>query len=270
MRLDGKVAVITGGAQGIGRGIAHRFAAEGSHVVVADIQEQRGASTVEELSGTGATASFVHTDVTDAGQIERMVQFAVERHGRIDVLVNNAFWNKGGTAVDLDLADWNKALAAMVTASFLGAKYAIPHMERAGGGAIICISSVHGILAAARGVAYETSKAALIMLVKQMAVDFGPINVRVNAICPGLIVHERHDTAWQQDPVRAGLRKVDYPLRRWGTPQDIANAALYLASEEASFVTGHALLVDGGMTVQLQDSHAQRVAAFVREHDAGG
>jgi NAD(P)-dependent dehydrogenase (short-subunit alcohol dehydrogenase family) len=265
MRLEGKVAVITGAAQGIGRGIAHRYAEEGAAVVVADIQEERGQATTEELRSKGARASFVHTDVTEQSQIKRMIDHAVEEYGHLDILVNDAYWNKGGTAVDLDLADWNKALAAMVTASFLGAKYAVPHMERAGGGSIISISSVHGLLAAARGVAYETAKGALILLVKEMAVDFGPLGIRVNAICPGLIVHEKHDTTWQQDPFRAGIRKMDYPIRRWGTPLDIANAALYLASDEASFVTGHALVVDGGMTVQLQDSFSGRIVQFVRE-----
>ena len=269
MRLEGKVAVITGAAQGIGRGIAHRFIEEGARVVVADIQEERGQATTRELAQQGQ-AAFVHTDVTDAAQIRRMIDAAVERYGRLDALVNNAYWNKSGTAVELDLEDWNRAMAAMVTASYLGAKYAVPHMERAGGGSIISISSVHGLLAAARSVVYETAKGALILLVKQMAVDFGPLNVRVNAICPGLIVHEKHDTAWQQDPFRAGLQRMNYPLRRWGTPRDIANAALYLASDEGSFVTGHALVVDGGLTAQLQDSHSQRITEFVRQHLDGG
>jgi NAD(P)-dependent dehydrogenase (short-subunit alcohol dehydrogenase family) len=266
MRLEGKVAVITGAAQGIGRGIAQRFAQEGATVVIADIQEERGQQTAGEIAATGATAAFVHTDVTDDGQIKRMIDTAMERFGRLDVLVNDAYWNKGGTAEDLDLADWNKAMSAMVTASFLGAKYAVPHMRAAGGGSIISISSVHGLLAAARGVVYETAKGALILLVKEMAVDFGPDNIRVNAICPGLIVHEKNAGSLESDPVRAGLQRMNYPLRRWGTPLDIANAALYLASDVASFVTGHALVVDGGMTVQLQDSHSQRVAQFVREN----
>jgi NAD(P)-dependent dehydrogenase (short-subunit alcohol dehydrogenase family) len=272
MRLDGKVALITGAAQGIGRGIAHRFVAEGARVVVADIQEERGQATTAELTAQGGQAAFVHTDVTDAGQVEAMVAFAAQRFGRLDVLVNNAYWNQGGTALDLDLADWNKAMAAMVTSHYLGAKHAVPHMERAGGGSIISISSVHGILAAARSVAYETAKGAVLLLVKEMAVDFGPLGVRVNAICPGLIVHEgnsrrgRRGEGWQQDPFRAGLARVDYPLGRWGTPQDIANAALFLASDEASFVTGHALVVDGGLSIQLQDSHTRRVVEFLRRH----
>jgi NAD(P)-dependent dehydrogenase (short-subunit alcohol dehydrogenase family) len=268
MRLDGKVAVITGAAQGIGRGIAHRFAEEGARVVVADVQDERGAQTVAELTAKGAEAVFAHTDVTEDAQIRATVDGAAERFGRLDILVNNAYWNKSGTALDLELADWNRAMAAMVTSHYLGAKYAVPHLERAGGGALISIASVHGLLAAARSVVYETAKGALILLVKEMAVDFGPLGVRVNAICPGLIVHEGNarDPSWQEDPYRAGLQQMNYPMRRWGVPQDIANAALYLASDEATFVTGHALVVDGGMTVQLQDSHSQRVVEFVRGH----
>jgi NAD(P)-dependent dehydrogenase (short-subunit alcohol dehydrogenase family) len=266
VRIPEKVAVITGGAGGIGRGIAHRFAEEGARVVIADILEEHGQQTTEEIHQRGFDASFIHTDVTVPEQIEAMIQHAVDRFGKIDVLVNNAYWSKAGTAVTLPLDDWNRGMAAMVTATFLGAKHAVPHMERAGGGSIISISSVHGILAAANGVVYETAKGALILLTKEMAVDFGPLGIRVNAICPGLIVHERHDTNWQQDAYRVGLRKLEYPIGRWGTPQDIANAALYLASDEASFVTGHALVVDGGMTVQLQDSFARRLVSYVEEH----
>ena len=146
MRLDGKVAVVTGAAQGIGRGIAHRFAEEGARVVVADVQDERGAQTVAELTAKGAEAVFAHTDVTEDAQIRATIDGAAERFGRLDILVNNAYWNKGGTALDLELADWNRAMAAMVTSHYLGAKYAVPHLERAGGGALISIASVHGLL----------------------------------------------------------------------------------------------------------------------------
>jgi NAD(P)-dependent dehydrogenase (short-subunit alcohol dehydrogenase family) len=247
MRLDGKVAVITGAAQGIGRGIAKRFAGEGARVVVADVQAEQGQATAAELAATGAQVVFTQTDVTDAGQIKAMIELAVERFGQVDVVVNNAYWTKRGTAVELELEDWNKAMAAMVTSHYLAAKYAVPHMERTGGGSLISISSVHGLLAAAHGVAYETAKGALILLVKQLAVDFGPLGVRVNAICPGLIVHEGNRRGdWEQDPFRAGLQKMNYPLRRWGTPEDIANMAAFLASERASNVTGQCVNVDGG------------------------
>jgi len=272
MRLEGKVAVVTGAAQGIGRGIAHRFAEEGARLVVADVKEERGEQTAAELTAKGAQAVFLRTDVTDEAQIKAMIEGAVERFGRLDVLVNNAYWTKRGTAVELELADWNRAISAMVTSHYLGARYAVPHLERAGGGSLISISSVHGLLAAAHSLAYETAKGALILLVKQLAVDFGPSGIRANAICPGLIVHEGNtrDPAWQDDPYRAGLQRMNYPLRRWGVPRDIANAALFLASDEGSFVTGHALVVDGGLSIQLQDSHAQRVVDYVRQHGPQG
>ncbi len=138
-------------------------------------------------------------------------------------------------------------------------------MVAGGGGSVITISSVHGLLAAANSVAYETAKGALILLTKAMAVDFGPQNVRVNAICPGYISHDAQNREWQSEAYPTGLQQMNYPLRRWGEPRDIANGALYLASDEAQFVTGHALVIDGGMTVQLQDSHAHRVARYVEE-----
>jgi len=139
-KLAGKVAVITGAAQGIGRGIARRFAEEGASVVVADIQDERGGATAAELTAGGAAASFIGTDVTEAAQIEQMVAHAVDRYGRLDVLVNNAYWSKGGSAVELDLADWNHGLAAMLSASFLGAKHAVPHLARVGGCWFITVS----------------------------------------------------------------------------------------------------------------------------------
>ena len=268
-KLSGKIALITGAAQGIGRGIARRFAEEGAGVVVADIQEERGQATAAELTAAGAQASFIRSDVTDSAQVEGMIAHAVERYGRLDVLVNNAYWSKGGSAVELELDDWNHGLAAMLTASYLGAKYAVPHMEQVGGGSIISISSVHGLLAAAHNAVYESAKGGLIVLVKQMAIDFGPLGIRVNAICPGLIRDEPQSderTAVPPVPFGAGLRRREYPVRRWGTPRDIANAALFLASEDASFVTGHALVVDGGLSIQLQDSFSGRIVDYVREH----
>lgn len=212
----------------------------------------------------GAGVTFMRADILQPADIEAMVEHAVATYGRLDILVNNAYWNAGGTAVSIDLDDWNKAQAAMVTAPMLGAKYAVPHMVASGGGSVITISSVHGLLAAANGVAYETAKGALILLTKAMAVDFGPQNVRVNAICPGYISHDAQNREWQSDGFSRGLQEMNYPLRRWGSPVDIANGALYLASDEAQFVTGHALVIDGGMTVQLQDSHSGRVTEFVR------
>ena len=266
-RLAGKVAVVTGGAQGIGQGIVKRFVEEGARVLMTDIQVEKGQATASAIAAEapdGAGVTFMRADILQPADIQAMVEHAVATYGRLDILVNNAYWNAGGTAVSIDLDDWNKAQAAMVTAPMLGAKYAVPHMVASGGGSVITISSVHGLLAAANGVAYETAKGALILLTKAMAVDFGPQNVRVNAICPGYISHDAQNREWQSDGFSRGLQEMNYPLRRWGSPVDIANGALYLASDEAQFVTGHALVIDGGMTVQLQDSHSGRVTEFVR------
>ena len=264
MRLANKVAAITGAAQGIGRGIARMFAREGAAVVIGDIQDDKGAAVAAEIIEAGGRAAFIHTDVAVANDLERMVQTAVEQFGGLDILVNDAIWSKGGTAVTLAEPDWDRAVAVGLKACYLGAKYAVPEMARRGGGSIINISSVHGLLAARNSLVYESVKGGLILMTKEMASDFGPQGIRVNAICPGMIVHEGH----RHDPASAQARFAAevYPVRRYGNPDDIAYGAVYLAAAESSFVSGHALVVDGGMTAQLQDDLAGRIAQYVREH----
>ena len=265
MRLANKVAAITGAAQGIGRGMARMFAREGAAVVIGDIQDDKGAAVAAEISAAGGRAAFIHTDVAVASDLERMVQTAVEQFGGLDILVNDAIWSKGGTAVTLEEADWDRAIAVGLKACYLGAKYAVPAMARRGGGSIINISSVHGLLAARNSLVYESLKGGLILMTKEMASDFGPQGIRVNAICPGMIVHEGHRN---HDPTSAHARFAAelYPVRRYGNPDDIAYGAVYLAADESSFVSGHALVIDGGLTAQLQDDLAGRIAQYVREH----
>jgi NAD(P)-dependent dehydrogenase (short-subunit alcohol dehydrogenase family) len=169
-----------------------------------------------------------------------------------------------GTAVEVAEEAWDAALAVLVKSIFLGAKAAVPHIEAAGGGTIINISSVHGLLAAPRAFIYDTGKAAVIGMTRQMAVDFGPLGIRVNAICPGHIVTERMATRWEENP--AGLRFFDqqYPVRRTGRPEDIAAAVAFLCSADASFITGQALAVDGGLTVQLQEDLGVNLARYAQ------
>ena len=264
MRLANKVAAITGAAQGIGRGIARMFAREGAAVVIGDIQDAKGAAVAAEIIEAGGRAAFTHTDVAVASDLEGMVQTAVEQFGGLDILVNDAIWSKGGTAVTLEEPDWDRAVAVGLKACYLGAKYAVPEMARRGGGSIINISSVHGLLAARSSLVYESVKGGLILMAKEMASDFGPQGIRVNAICPGMIVHEGH----RHDPASASARFAAevYPVRRYGNPDDIAYGAVYLAADESSFVSGHALVIDGGMTAQLQDDLAGRIAQYVRKH----
>ena len=253
-RLAGKVAIITGAARGIGKGTARIFAAEGAAVVICDVDSEVGEATAAEIRKDGGECRFVEADVARQQDLEQLVSGAVERYGRLDVLMNNAYWNKSGTVVELEPADWDRALGVMLRAVYLACRLAIPHMLRQGRGAIVNVASVHGLAAAPRMAAYEAAKAGVINLSRQIAVDFGPRGIRCNAICPGWIITERTEQQLAANPTMASQGPLVYPVRRGGRPSDIGYAALYLASDEASFVNGHALVVDGGLTAQLQDS----------------
>jgi NAD(P)-dependent dehydrogenase (short-subunit alcohol dehydrogenase family) len=264
-RLDGKVALITGGGRGIGRGTARVMAREGARVVIAELDGQTGQATAEEIRREGGDAHFVPADVGEQAQVEAMVEATIERYGKLTTLVNNAVWTRRGSVVDLDPRDWAKAMDVGMTAVYLGCHYAIPRMLEAGGGSIITISSPHGVLASGENAAYVTMKAAVINLMRNVAIDFGRQGIRANAICPGLIVHEGNRERHDQDPEADGRDAAVFPIGRAGTAEDIGLAALWLASEESSYVTGHALMVDGGLTCQLQDSLADRLMPYFRE-----
>ena len=261
MRLSGKVALITGAAQGIGKGTALLFAREGARVAVVDIDAERGEQSVAEIRAQGDDSVFLRRDVGDEADVKLMIAETVERYGRLDVLFNNAYWTKYGNVVELEAADWDRSLNVMLKAVYLGCKYAIPEMVRNGGGSIISTSSVHGLIAASNSAAYEAAKAGVINLMREVAVSFGHQGVRANAICPGWIITERGEQRVREHPEALERARRLYPVGRPGRPIDIAYAALYLASDEASFVTGHALVVDGGLTCQLQDSLVQRMRA---------
>ncbi|MFN2201919.1 MAG: SDR family NAD(P)-dependent oxidoreductase [Caldilineaceae bacterium] len=248
--LEGRVAIITGAAHGIGRATAERFSAEGARVAVADIDEVLGNKTVAEIEAAGGIARFVQTDVGVHEQVRHMVESIVEEWGRLDILVNNAYTSARGSVVDVEEADWDRAMDVNLKAIFLAAKYAFPHMQRAGGGAIVNTASVHGMMAWPNGATYDTAKAAVINLTRQMAIDGGPLGIRVNAVAPGWIISHKEHASEERLETAERL----YPLRRPGQPVEVANAIHFLVSDEASFVTGHTLVVDGGLTSQLQDS----------------
>jgi NAD(P)-dependent dehydrogenase (short-subunit alcohol dehydrogenase family) len=266
-RLPGQTAIVTGGGQGIGGATARRLAEEGASVLVVDLDRRVGEQNVETIRATGGTAEFFQADVGEHEPVRAMVERALARWGRLDILVNNAYQppERGG-AVEVSEQAWDRGMAVLVKALFLATKYAVPAMERGGGGSIVNLASVHGLLGAPGHLTYETGKAAVIGLTRQLATQYGPSGIRVNAICPGHILTERQIERWDQNP--SGLRffEQQYPLRRCGRPVDIANAAVFLCSDEASFITGHTMVVDGGLTVQLQENLGVHLAHYIQEH----
>ena len=268
-KFTGKVAIITGGAAGIGGATSRLLAAGGANVLIADVNMTEAQANAETIRGAGGAAEVLYTDVGKHEHIAAMVQAAIDNWGRLDIVVNNAFSptdESDGDALTVTEPAWDAGMATLVKAHFLAAKYAVPHMRAVGGGSIVNIASVHGLLMAPQKLIYEAGKSAVIGITKQMAIDFGPDGIRVNAICPGHIVTERQRERWDENP--SGLRYFEdqYPVRRTGTPDDIANAVAFLSSDEASFITGHALVVDGGLTVQLQEDFSVRQVHYIREH----
>lgn len=270
--LQDRVAIVTGGAQGIGGATARRLVAEGARVLIADINPEAAATNVERIRTAGGVAEAIKADMAQKDDIEAMVGRAVELWGRLDILVNNAWGGPGarsgrGSAVTVDEEGYDYGMNVMVKAQWLAARYAVPQMEKTGRGSIVNISSVHGLLVAPEALTYETAKAAVIGLTRQMACDFGPLGIRVNAICPGHIVTENMQARkWDHNPGLLPFFEQQYPVRRVGKPEDIANGVNFLCSDEASFITGHTLVIDGGMTIQLQENLGLHLARFYRDH----
>ncbi|MEZ4673719.1 MAG: SDR family oxidoreductase [Caldilineaceae bacterium] len=267
--LDGMVAIVTGGAQGIGGATARRLAEAGAKVLIADYDVDGAQANAERVRAAGGEADVLQVDVAENAQIEAMVARAVTRWGRLDFLVNNAWRGKepDGSALSLTETAWEYAMNVMVKSHYWAARHAVPEMQKVGGGSIVNISSVHGVMMAERKLAYEGAKSAVIGITRQMACDFGPLGIRVNAICPGHIMTERMQQRWERNPSFLPFFEQQYPLRRVGRPEDIANAIAFLCSDQASFITGHTLVVDGGLTIQLQEDLAVRLAQFYRDSE---
>ncbi len=271
-RFDGQVAIVTGGAQGIGGATARRFAREGAKVLIADIDTATAESNAQRIADDGGIATVIRTDVGKSEDVQAMIARAVDDWGRLDILVQNAFGvgkmygQTRGSAVEVEESGWDAAMAVLTKALYMGAKYGVPEMVKNGGGNIINVSSVHGLLMAAGALVYEAGKSAVIGMTKQMAIDFGPQGVRVNAICPGHILTETQAKMWEDNPEGLKFFEDQYPVRRVGESDDIANAIAFLCSDEASFITGHALAVDGGLTIQLQENLGVQQAKYAREH----
>ena len=247
-RLEDKVAIITGAATGIGHAAARLFAREGAKVVVADRNAPDGEKTVALIDEAGGDATFVETDVSKAEQVQNMVGIAVKTYGKLDVLVNNAgILIRTSRLHEVSEMEWDLTLATDIRGPFLCCKYTIPHMlER--GGSIVNVSSVSGIRAAVSSVAYGVSKAGVISLTKTAAREYARWGIRVNAIVPGMIDTPQSRGSTGSTEVFE-KRRQENPGGHVGTPEDVANMMLYLASEESSFVSGASFVIDGGRTV---------------------
>ena len=251
MRLEGKVAIISGGARGQGAAEARLFAQEGAKVVIGDVLDAEGARVAAEIAEAGGDAIFVHLDVTNEEDWQNAVSTTVSRFGKLNILVNNAGIWRMGTVEETTSEVWDQVLDINAKGVFLGTKYSIPEMRRAGVGSIINISSTAGLVGGPRSAAYNASKGAVRLLTKGTAVQYGRDGIRCNSIHPGPIDTDMLRGIWQDDTSRDPQQSVDRTaVGRIGTADDVAYGALYLASDESTFVTGSELVIDGGVTAQ--------------------
>jgi NAD(P)-dependent dehydrogenase (short-subunit alcohol dehydrogenase family) len=248
-RLEGRAAVITGGASGIGEASVRAFVREGARVVIADIQDERGEALARELGGA---ARYQRTDVSNEDDVRAAVERCTREFGQIDVMFNNAGFVGGpGPIAELPVDEFDRTVAVLLRGVFLGMKHAAAAMQPRGAGNIISTSSIAGLAGGTGTHVYAAAKAAVIQLTRSVAVELAESNIRVNCICPGGIATPLTQSVGEQriplDAVKQGLASYQ-PMQRAGLPEDIAHAAVWLASDESSFVTGHALVVDGGYT----------------------
>lgn len=252
--LHQKIAIVTGAAQGIGGAIARRYASAGARVVIADVDEENGRQNLERIQEQGGDARFQHTDVSDEGQVQALFQATLDAYGRLDILVNNAGIAHGPGAVahflEMPTAMWRRLMSVHLDGLFYCSQRAARLMVRQGqGGCIINMSSCGATRAHRRMVAYDTTKGGIEAATRAMALDLAPWNIRVNGLVPGAIAVESRSPVGKES--ETGAEDV-VPLGRLGTPEDLTGAALFLASDDAAYITGHMFFVDGGLAVQLR------------------
>ena len=255
-RLSGMTAVVTGGASGIGAAICRRFAEEGCRVAIADLQADRAASVAKELTAFGPAATFGALDTSCPDEVASFVRDVDERFGHIDVLVNNAGWVKVSPTLALAVEDFDRMLAVYLRGLLVVPRHVIPSMLRRGSGSIVNIASMQAYRALPGRSGVQAAKGGITALSRELALEFGPANIRVNCVLPGFTITEKVqvDYAATATEEELALRRDCYPLRRFGSPQDIANAVLFLASTEASWITGVDLTVDGGISIELAEA----------------
>ena len=249
MRLEGKVALISGGARGMGAVEAKLFATEGAKVVIGDVLEAEGKGVEAEINESGGECVFIKLDVTASADWEAAVGLAVGRFGRLDILVNNAGISNRATLEDTSDEAWDRMLDINAKGVFLGTRRALPAMRDSGGGSIINISSIYGLIGSRTSAAYHASKGAVRLLTKATAIQHASENIRCNSVHPGFIQTPMTEVSFSDEEHRERLI-ANTPLGRVGVPEDIAKGVLYLASDESSYVTGAELVIDGGFTAQ--------------------
>ncbi len=255
MRFEGKVALITGGNSGIGEATAVRMAAEGARVAIVARDRARGEELASQIDQKGGEAAFFEADVTQEDAVKRMIEAVVERFGQIDVLVNNAGIINFGSVITADVDEWDTLMATNVRSVFLVSRYALPHMIDAGGGSVINLGSNLGLIGTRGAAAYVTSKGAVVQLTRAMALDHVDNGIRVNCVCPGTIdtpLVQRQRVGRTEEQLRQSDERLKqrHPIGRMGTPEEVASVIAFLASDEASFVTGSCYSVDGGYIAQ--------------------
>jgi NAD(P)-dependent dehydrogenase (short-subunit alcohol dehydrogenase family) len=246
-RLEGKVAVITGAAGGIGEETARLFAAEGAAVVIGDVAGEAAHRVAGEICGSGGRALASITDISSSGQVDEMFRSTETTFGGLDILVNNAFFNiRDHSIVELAEEDWDATIAVCLKGPFLCTRRALPMMKARGGGSVVTLSSVNALFGVSE-TAYTAAKGGLISMMRLVAAEYGGWNIRSNIICPGTVSTKTCMDYWGQYPAGFAQLRAQYPLGRIGTPRDIANLTLFLASEESAWITGAVQVIDGGL-----------------------
>ena len=246
-RFVGKVVVVTGAASGIGAATARRFAAEGASLVLADVNEPQGQDLVVELTASGVAVSFVRTDVSDPGQVESLMRTAFDRCGSLHIVFNNAGVGAYGKVPDLEVATWKWVISVDLNSVFYGCHFAIPLLRASGGGSIINTASISGLFGDYGLAAYNAAKAGVVNLTRTVAIDHAREGIRVNAVCPGPIGTPLLDPVLAAPGAQDAYAKL-VPMGRVGQPEEIASTVAFLASDDASYITGAAIVVDGGVT----------------------